>query len=193
MSEPAPAYGPADTPWVQTYTGVRWDILHPRADDVRCEDIGHALAHLCRFAGHTREHYSVAQHAVLVSEFLERAYVPLQEQLAGLLHDAAEAYLGDLPTPVKRLFPAYADLEAVTLEVIFKRFGLPPRLSPAVRYADEMVLAAEARALLADVSGWALPPEPKTLASRVPVTPWPIERARRRFLDRLDHLVVATA
>ena len=83
--------------WIQTMSGVIFYPLDPRPEEIRIEDIAHALSHQCRFAGHCREFYSVAEHSVRVSREL-----PQEFMLWGLLHDASEAYLVDLPRPIKR-------------------------------------------------------------------------------------------
>lgn len=84
--------------WVQTYSGKAVDLFDTKPEQIDFNDIAHALSLLCRFTGHTREHYSVAQHCVLVSKLL-----PEEIQIYGLLHDAHEAYLGDINTVVKRV------------------------------------------------------------------------------------------
>jgi hypothetical protein len=85
-------------PWLRTYAGRHVHILNPRPADIYIQDIAHALAHTCRFAGHTPAFYAVAQHSVLVSELLTPDLA-----LWGLLHDASEAYLHDLTRPLKRV------------------------------------------------------------------------------------------
>lgn len=88
--------------WIQTYTGRQFWPLDPKPEEVCIEDIAHALSQQCRYAGHTIRFYSVAQHSVEIA-----LRVPRAAALWGLLHDAAEAYLVDLPRPVKYLMPAY--------------------------------------------------------------------------------------
>src|SRR4051812_31750950 len=83
-------------PYIQTYSGTEFWPLSPKAADVKLIDIAHALSNKCRFAGHCREFYSVAQHSVLVSRQL-----PDEFKLWGLLHDAGEAYFADIPNPIK--------------------------------------------------------------------------------------------
>ena len=90
---------------ILTYSGKVFDPVNPIAADIRIEDIAHALAHQCRFSGHTIEHYSVAEHSVRVSGLLEDRGYPYRVQMWGLLHDASEAYLIDLPAPVKNGTP----------------------------------------------------------------------------------------
>ncbi len=143
--------------WLQTYTGRRMFPYDPKIDEIVIEDIAHSLSLLNRFAGHTRVAFSVAQHSYLVAEHCPPVY-----QLLGLLHDAAEAYLMDLPSPVKNdsSMADYRLLEARVQAVIFKAFGVatPPHaaqgMPPVVAHIDARMLATEARDLLGP------PPEP---------------------------------
>src|SRR5690606_3649788 len=113
-----------------------------RPEDVRLEDIVHALSHLCRFVGHTDRFYSVAEHSVLVSHLCDD-----EAAVFGLLHDAAEAYVGDLASPVKRQVPGFAAMEERVLSAVLVGLGVPPP-SAAVRAraanADAVALGAEA-------------------------------------------------
>jgi 5'-deoxynucleotidase YfbR-like HD superfamily hydrolase len=106
--------------FIQTVTGKRFYPLEPRAEDVDIKDIAHALSNQCRFAGHVRAFYSVAQHSVIVA-----GYLPPYLALHGLLHDAAEAYTFDCPAPIKPGFPQFVEIEARILSAVYERFGLP--------------------------------------------------------------------
>ncbi len=166
--------------WIQTWSGGRFHPFAPDPAEVRVADIAHALSLLCRFNGHCRAFYSVAEHAVRVS----RA-VPPEHALAALLHDAAEAYVSDVPRPVRRRVPDFDAVEARILAVILERFGLPPRLPDAVRAADDALLATELRDLMAP------PPEPWALrAEPLPgrIEPWSPAEAERAFLARFAEL-----
>jgi hypothetical protein len=170
---------------VQTFTGRQFCPLDPRAKDVCLEDIAHHLALVCRFGGAVREPYSVAEHSVRVSYVAAAAGYAL----AGLLHDASEAYLVDVPRPVKRApaMHAYREAEHAVQSTINRRFGLPPladRLSE-VMDADEILLATEARDLMAQ------PPMPWNLrAPPLPdvIVPWTWREAEARFLARFAEL-----
>ena len=131
--------------FIQLRSGRAFWPLDPRSDEIEIDDIAHALANLCRFTGHTREFYSVAQHSVHVSEA-----VPPEHALWGLLHDASEAYLIDLARPVKRLpeLAAYRDAEAAVMRAVCERFGLPLEEPAAVRVADRQMLRTEQRDLM---------------------------------------------
>lgn len=121
-----------------TTTGHLIDLLNMTTDDVKIMDIAHSLSHQCRFAGHTNQFYSVAQHSVRVALALPR---PLQ--LVGLLHDATEAYVVDLPRPIKQLLPDYRALEDRVWAVISMKYGLPLQLPAEVKLADECAVVAE--------------------------------------------------
>lgn len=135
--------------WIQTFTGRKFSPLNPDPEMVAIEDIAHALANLCRFAGHVTEFYSVAQHSVTVSYHCEPA-----NALWGLLHDASEAYLLDLPRPIKN-HPSlghYRLKEEILENVIWFKFGLCDSgfasLPKDVKAADMQVFAAECRDLM---------------------------------------------
>ncbi len=135
--------------WIQTFTGRRFDLLDPQPEMVDIDDIAHALSMLCRFTGHTGKFYSVAQHSVLVSSL-----VPIGDALVGLMHDATEAYVGDLSSPLKALLPEYKRIERGIWLAIADKFSLPPIIPQTVRDADIMALMTERDDLLG------VPPEP---------------------------------
>src|ERR1051326_3663293 len=108
--------------WMRTYTGVRFYPSDPRPDEIFIQDIAHSLSNMCRFAGHVKEFYSVAEHSVRVS----LACHP-DDALWGLLHDASEAYVVDMPRPIKRapFMHGYRLLEAKVSLAVCERFELP--------------------------------------------------------------------
>lgn len=133
-------------PWTQSFSGRAIRILDPSPDQVDILDIAHALSNVCRFGGMTLSHYSVAQHSVLVS-----ANVSEEHALAGLLHDAAEAYIGDIVTPLKRALTMhpYRVLEKAWARAISERFGVElVKLPEEVVTADLRALLTEKRDLL---------------------------------------------
>jgi hypothetical protein len=137
---------------MQTYSGGQFWPLEPRVEDVHITDIAHAIGKLCRFSGHLKCFYSVAEHSIRVSRF-----VPAEYALWGLLHDAAEAFISDIPRPVKRnIGPTIGEVEERILRVVAARFGLPWPMSACVVYADNVLLSTEARDLFVGgpVVGW---------------------------------------
>ncbi|SFP49822.1 hypothetical protein SAMN03159489_01053 [Pseudomonas sp. NFPP07] len=129
--------------WLLTASGRQFDLLNPTAAMVTPYDIAHALAHLCRFNGHTRQHYSVAQHSLLVADLC-----PEKHQLAALLHDATEAYIGNMVRPLKQVMPQYRQVEETIWQAICDRFNLEPGLPDCVLRADMVLLATERRDLM---------------------------------------------
>lgn len=165
-------------PEILTRTGHYFKFLAPEQSHIDIGTIAYALAHICRFTGHTRHFYSVAQHSVLVSHL-----VPPAHALAGLLHDAAEAFLGDVATPLKQLLPDYKAIEARVEAAVLERFGLAPVLPPEVRQADLCALMTEARDLMpAESQDWDFGPgiRPHVLT----IWPMPSDMARQQFMQR---------
>ena len=128
--------------WIQTFTGRQFWPLEPLADDVCIEDIAHALSLKCRFAGHTTEFYSVAQHSVLASRACDEA------PLWALLHDASEAYLPDVCRPIKKHLRGFKSLENQVMAAIAERFALTLPMPESIHDIDLVMLATEQRDLL---------------------------------------------
>lgn len=139
-------------PYILTHTGIHFDLVDPQPDMIDERDIAHALAHLCRFTGHTSRFHSVAEHSMGVAH-----HVDGKHKLEALLHDASEAYLGDVSLPLKSLLPDYRKIEDRVDAVIRERFGLPSAKSVEVKHADLRMLAIERDVLM--------PLDP---------TPWPV-------------------
>ncbi len=160
---------------IRTYrTGRTIALLAPRGAEIAIEDIACALSRQCRFVGHTAFHYSVAQHSVLASHL-----VPPEAALWALLHDASEAYLGDVSSPLKRtpLLAQYRALEALWERTIFHRFGLSGDVPACVHEADAQLLCLEQAVLQGGVE--------RPAGAHLWVVPWdPIELAEERFLAR---------
>ena len=129
--------------WMQTFTGLAFWPLDPRSEDVCVEDIAHGLSLVCRFAGQCQFFYSVAEHSWLVA-----SQVPPEFRLQALLHDATEAYIGDMVRPLKQGLPQYRQIEADIWGAIAQRFDVPFQLAPCVKAADNRVLLAERDCLL---------------------------------------------
>jgi len=166
-----------------TWSGRQIDLVDPSPDDVHIVDIATALSRECRYAGHASHFYSVAQHSVLCSRI-----VPQELAIEALLHDAAEAYIKDIPAPLKRQLPDYKEIEARFDCAIRAHFGLPETPSPAVKEADNILLATEVRDLF--------PPGSMLHEFTVAAEPmngriWPLapETAKDQFMDRFNYLM----
>lgn len=170
------------SPFIETRSGRRFHPLNPQIADIHIEDIAHALSQQCRFSGHTRVHYSVAEHCVRVKELLERWRLPIEVQRWGLLHDASEAYLVDLPSPLKSdpRFAFYGQAEVDLMRAICERFDLSHEMPIEVKDADEVLLATEARDLMAyRPEHWA---KLTKAPLKEPIRPWGQEAAKHLFL-----------
>lgn len=132
-------------PWIETVSGKKFHFLNPTDDEIDIEDIAYALANQCRFNGHCDRFYSVAEHSVFVS-----ALLPKELQLEGLLHDSAEAYLSDIPTPIKQFLPQFKEMEAVVMAAIIRKFGLKGDIASnhQIKQADLQQLKTEAETML---------------------------------------------
>ena len=134
---------------IQTYTGKLFNPLTNENEDcgpIVLMDIAHALSNLCRFNGHTKRFYSVGEHSLYVSTLLEHHGPNIQTW--GLLHDAAEAYLGDMVRPIKKHMPDFQAIEDRLLQRIARRFGLAWPIPDVVFDADDIMLATEFRDLM---------------------------------------------
>ena len=185
--------------WIQTFTGKRVFPLRPRAEDIDIRDIAHALSLKCRFGGHISSFYSVAQHSVAVSTC--RWLTTPVERLWGLLHDAGEAYLPDIASPIKdRVFVSNGDPEPATTYIAFRhaenlilkcvaeKYDLSWPPPAAVDQADKIALVTEARDLLpgGPILDWAYnvaaDPEPSQ------ILPVHAQLAEITFLNWFDNL-----
>lgn len=189
---------------IQVAHGRSIDPLHPTAEEIFIEDIGHSLSNQCRFTGHVKKFYSVAEHSVRAS-----LLVPAEYALEALIHDGSEAYICDIARPLKQdpdFGGAYKRFEATLQTCINRKFGVPDEMSPEVKKADDILLATEVRDLLiwSDTddefeklwSPWLpLPPTEDRI-----LWPWEPRQAKNSFLSRFAELtlgkeneVVATA
>lgn len=178
--------------WIQTYTGRKFWPLNPSASDVCIEDIAHALALKCRYTGHCREFFSIAQHSVAVSRM-----VPESDALWGLLHDAGEAYLPDVARPIKdrisvAIFPGrdvpFEHAEGCILRQIAAAFSIPYAMPPSIRSADVRCLERERRQLMGP------PPQEWHTAvhwdgDTTPIRCWDWRESEVEFLARFDALM----
>lgn len=136
-------------PWIQTISGKKFDYADPTPEMIDIGDIAIALSRQPRFVGHTSDFYSVAQHSVLVSTLVQINGGTRFQQMIALLHDATEAYIGDMAAPLKSIVPQFREIEERIWKVICisqfdsQYFELPE----CVKHADAVALATEARDL----------------------------------------------
>ena len=179
---------PGPGPYLQTVSG-RWvNPFDPDPSQLDAGDIARALANQCRFGGHSRVFYSVAQHAVIVSELVEQRGGDVEDVFAALMHDASEAYLGDMPHPLKHRSPLGAAFKAAEdhlEQALRERFGIKADV-PEIKRADCALLATERRAFSAEDWHW---PE---LAGVEPLdlelTAWSPDAAAEAFARRYAEL-----
>lgn len=169
---------------ILTFSGICFRPLDPRPEDIRIQDIAHALAHLCRFGGHTRTFYSIAQHSVLVSHLCQP-----EEALCGLLHDASEAYLLDVVRPLKDLaeFGAYRAAESRLQRCIMEQFGMAPEQPASVTAADDWMLAIEYRDLMTPALDQYVATPPMHVTVNITES-WSPEIAEQKFMSRFERL-----
>ena len=171
-------------PYLRLRSGKNFYPLTPTVDMVEIEDIAHALGNLCRFGGHTREFYSVAQHSVLCSLMAPEGF-----KLAALLHDATEAYLVDVPRPIKALLPEYRNIEHNLALCIEKKFELPEDIMEhsVIKEVDSRMLVSEAAVLVGvDAQkewGYTLAPY-----QGLHIEGWDPVTARQYFMNRYEQL-----
>ena len=174
--------------FIGTRSGCKINLDDPQPDDFILDDIAIGLSHVARFNGQTDWHYSVAQHSVLVARYLLARYNDTTLALQGLLHDASESVICDLPTPVKRFIgQVYYDLETRVQHAILAKFSVPTEFSPAVHDADLRALIAERNALQPQHCDWGkeyddIHPLPYE------IEPWAPEFAKQQFLSLFHHL-----
>jgi hypothetical protein len=178
---------------IQTVSG-RWiDPLTPDVAQIDIGDIAQALANTCRFGGHSRRFYSVAQHSAIVSDVCSERGASPAEAFVALLHDAAEAYLVDLPHPLKHrsdLGPPFRHAERIMEEAIAVRFELGPAPGE-MKSINRSLLATERRAFTSTLDSW---PELEGFEPLpLEIDPWDPPRARREFLERFERLDAARA
>ncbi|ODS36152.1 MAG: hypothetical protein A7316_10235 [Candidatus Altiarchaeales archaeon WOR_SM1_86-2] len=180
--------------YIVTYTGKVFDLLDPKPDTVCIEDIAHALSNICRYTGHTKQFYSVAQHSVLMATTKELPGDPLQK----LLHDAAEAYIGDMASPWKRILrveiPGRAYYHTVKIhehriqKVIEKALEVDLTPSAEVKESDIRMFWTEVRDLMSDMSEdfeWG-PPKMPPIEKKI--IPWQPSLAEGMFLSVYNRL-----
>jgi uncharacterized protein len=179
---------PGPGPYLQTVSG-RWvNPFDPDPSQLDPGDIARALANQCRFGGHSRVFYSVAQHSVIVSELVEERGGDVEDAFAALMHDAGEAYLGDMPHPLKHRSPLGAAFKAAEEHLeraIRERFRIKPDV-PEIKPADRALLATERRAFSGE--SWHWPELEGVVALDLELTAWTPDEAAAAFARRYAEL-----
>ena len=168
-------------PTIMLQSGAWFDFCAPGDSAFTIEDIAHGLANICRYSGQCSKFYSVAEHSMLVSE------VAAGFEFEALLHDAAEAFMGDITRPLKQMLPEYKRIEREVEKAIFGRFGIPSPLPPEVKNADLKVLATEQRQIMPKgTDGWVR--SQKIIPAHVAIRHLSPDEAKRAFLARYEVL-----
>ncbi len=165
--------------WMQTFSGRQFWPLDPRPDEVFIEDIAHALSLQCRYGGHCLRFYSVAEHCVHLARYVQR-----EHGLWALLHDASEAYIVDVPRPLKRFLAGYRDAEEAVMAAVCDRFGLPREMPKEVHEADGRIIQDERVNLSICVAEW----ENSAPPLGIEIACWSPERAKGEFLVAFEDL-----
>lgn len=168
-------------PTILLASGNYFDFLAPEQSTFTIEDIAHGLSNICRFGGQCSRFYSVAQHSVIASK-----HVPGPDAYAALMHDAAEAFVGDMAKPLKDLCPEYREVEKRVESAVFKRFGVATPLPPSVKEIDTVMLATEQRKLMRNRDDWNYTRGRQPLDIAIP--PMPPAMAKAAFLVRYAEL-----
>jgi len=162
--------------------------FEPDPAQLDASDIARALANQCRFGGHSRVFYSVAQHSVIVSRVVEARGGDIEDVFAALMHDASEAYLGDMPHPIKHRSPlgaAFREAEAGLEATIRERFKIKANV-PEVKRVDRALLATERRTFSAE--SWHWPELDDVEPLDLELTAWPPDKAADEFARRYAEL-----
>lgn len=167
--------------------------VDPDPESIRIEDIAHASSMICRWNGHCDVFYSVGQHAIAVCDLVRKAGGTLGEQKQALMHDAAEAYVGDMPTPLKRYYKDFCAMEDNLLEMIAEKFGFDPHLSPLVHDMDWEALQREAYHLFNPPHDTVLKEDHARLSNTQSLYPLPPLGAKHIFLEYYRELFQPTS
>lgn len=174
--------------WCQTYTGqISYPLEPEREQVISIEDIAHALAFQCRYNGHCKHFYSVAEHSVFVAREAFRRTNSYEIAMKGLLHDATEAYLGDMPRPIKALIPEFKKIEAKWHSKIFAYYGLSEEMPSLIKEIDTQLLYTEALQIMVwpPPQSWYFPDDIEAINVTVGcISP---EEAERSFANHFEH------
>ena len=143
--------------WIRTYTGGRVYFFEPEKSDIDLLDIFHSLSLLCRFNGASKSFYSVAQHSVLVADNIYKETGDKNLAFQGISHDFSEAFISDIPSPFKKQFEGFKEVEIRMEEWLAKRFGFKFPFDPIIKHHDLKALSTEMRDLMLVVDNQHLP------------------------------------
>lgn len=166
--------------WLQTFTGRRVSVLSPQPEEIFIEDIMPSISKQCRFNGHCNVFYSVAQHCVLGAQFAMYHWKSKEVAKEFLLHDATEAYMGDLIRPVKVMLPEFGVVEAGFWKAISTRFGLPLEHTSKCQLLDNIMVTWEKRDLLPNSEEWPRLPD-ITEYNLMPIESWTWQEAEAEY------------
>lgn len=177
----AEPYNPPTNEWMQTFTGRAFYPFKMAKNDINRYDIAHSLAMQCRYNGHTSRFYSVAEHSVLMSYA-----VPEEDALWALLHDAPEAYIGDMVRPLKKHMPEFRKIDEQIMGAICEKFNLPYAMPDSVKDADNRIIENERRELLKESPlPWISVGKP---LPNIAIEGWLPQDAESKFMTRLADL-----
>lgn len=169
-------------PWIMTNAGIRFHMFDPQPEEILLQDIAHSLSQMCRFVGHTTKFYSVAEHSIRVADLCSK-----ENKLWGLLHDAAEAYIGDISGPFKSRLPEVKAVEKNIMRVIANKFGLSAEMPAEVKDADLVMLVTEGHQLMPRSELWIGEYTQEPLKNTI--RPLTQDQAKQAFLDEATKLM----
>lgn len=172
--------------WISLLSGATFNYNKPEESNVTIDDIASAVSNICRFSGHLPRFYSVAQHLVNTSRI-----VPPEHAFTALMHDTAEAFTNDLPTPLKWAFPIFKELETNIEAAMSAKFGFQFPYPKLIKEADTNMLILEKLYVKEDTSVWPNYEgiEVDHLVPLVSLESWQPRRAKREFLERYEELI----
>ena len=178
------------TRWIETYSGTQFSLSPVLPSQISIGDIAHSLAHQCRFTGHCSKFYSVAQHSYLCAEIAQAMKLPRRIQRAVFMHDAHEAYIGDVSAPLKQLLPDYRALECEMKLAVQIMFAIDNdvKAKEAIQEIDTRMLLTEQQVLFKQQLDWGIDAKPYDIE----IEPWNPETALYYFLSAAQFLEIIT-
>jgi hypothetical protein len=168
-------------PTIALVGGTYFDYMNPLGSDFNIYDVAHGLSNICRFGGQCQEFYSVAEHSVHVSNIIEKGY-----EYEGLMHDAAEAFIGDIPKPLKHMLKDYMAIEYRAEIAVMDRFKVKFPFSPPVKVADLQMLKTEQAQAMRNGDNWQTTGGEN--AAEIRINFWTPDEAKEQFLERFHEI-----